>query len=159
MTLAELVKATGMPREQVLSVYKDLGSLKDTAEYFGITVLGGPMAEPKAAKAAPKPAKVAPKAAISPVEAFVLKAIPYLAAANGSKSRGVHTRISGLNSMIRHQFGIDPVALQKAMVAKGLVEGHPAKMGYMLYLRGQMPTQRSEKDLTSLAAEILKSGV
>jgi len=57
-----------------------------------------------------------------------------------TKSKGVHTVFSGLNSAYRVYFeGADPVKDINAMVKTGKFEMHPTKGGVMLYVKGEMP--------------------
>lgn len=101
--------------------------------------------------------RAAVKAATSndPKLDFTYKAIRYYRQLNGNRSKGIHTKISGFNQAFRSKFpNSDPIEFTKAMEAKGLLQGHPAKLGHMIYLPGEMPTQRGPRDCSADLAAI-----
>ena len=99
-------------------------------------------------------AKPAPKATTDATLLWIYRAIEYYRAADGNKSKGIHTVISGFNGAFKLKFGKNPVDVTTAYVAAGKLEGHFARKGYMLYKPGEMPTQRSERDYSADVAAI-----
>jgi hypothetical protein len=56
--------------------------------------------------------------------------------------KGIHTVVTGFNGAFREYFGgKDPVACVEQLKAEGVIEGHVAKKGAMIYLKGEMPTR------------------
>ncbi len=73
---------------------------------------------------------------ISP-EIFVVRAIERL---RKDGYKGIHTVISGLNIAIKKYYGeVNPIDIVNTLVEKGIVEGRPCKMGFMVYKKGEMP--------------------
>lgn len=63
---------------------------------------------------------------------------------NISKSRGIHSVISGFNQAFREYFGEDPIKITQELVNKGKIEIRPVKRGVMIYLPGEAPQSRDD---------------
>ena len=113
-----------------------------------------PNGKGKARKAATAPNGAGYSAQI----AFTHQAIKVLRRAEGNRSKGIHTVISGFNGAFRLQFpAIDVVAATKGMVERGDLQSHFARMGAMLYLPGEMP-QAKPRDNGAAALTRIMAG-
>ena len=51
----------------------------------------------------------------------------------GQPYKGLHTVYSGLNQTIKAVYDVDPVEITRAMMADGIIVGHPAPGGFTIY--------------------------
>jgi hypothetical protein len=87
-------------------------------------------------------------------EEFVKRAIIKLR--DLSKSRGIHSVISGFNQAFRIYYGEDnPVEIANELAQNGKIEIRIVRYGAMLYLPGEAPPQRVYKGEQALK-KILK---
>jgi hypothetical protein len=64
-----------------------------------------------------------------------------------TKSKGVHSVYSGLNTLLSEEFKLDKPALFErldALVAAGKLQSHFARGGVMYYIPGQMPAKKPQ---------------
>ena len=73
---------------------------------------------------------------------------------DGTICKGIHAVYSGVNSAAKIHFGpdFDPVAVTKALDAKGVIAVRPCKGGVMLYLPEDAPVKGESSGKAALKA-------
>lgn len=82
-------------------------------------------------------------------EEFFINAIKNLR--DTSKSLGIHTVWSGFNNAFRKHFNQDPITVAKQLDDQGIIEIRLVKGGARIYLPGEAPALRENKDAEVLA--------
>jgi len=86
-------------------------------------------------------------------EQFVLASIANL---RNAQSKGIHVVYSGFNAAFKKYYGEESRATTDALLAKGVIEGRPAKGGFMIYKKGDLPVVTNDKRIQKTLDSILR---